>query len=137
MKKIGKIKLYKIGEIVDILETSFNYKTTSSSLCRKAAILNAYITYNGVRYIPEKIINELATDIKTKKVKANIQTLITKKLEIIKQNLNIHDPKDEIHTIKTTNEIIQAITQLKQEMENKNKEILTLKKEIQQIKNTQ
>ncbi|MBW6187576.1 hypothetical protein KZ870_41020, partial [Pseudomonas aeruginosa] len=100
MKKIGNIKLYKLGEVVDILETRFNYQTTTSHICRKASILNAYITYNGVRYIPEKIINELTAAINTKKMKANIQTLIAKKLETIKKSLNIHEQKNEISTIK-------------------------------------
>ncbi|ETZ17655.1 hypothetical protein BDCR2A_01422 [Borrelia duttonii CR2A] len=66
MKKFGDIKLYRLGEVVDILAQDFKYYTTNSILCKKLATLNAYIQYENVRYIPENIICDLMENIRKK-----------------------------------------------------------------------
>lgn len=49
MIKIGEMKLYKLAEVMKILEERFNYKVSSKQvLCKRAYTLNAYVTYNNL-----------------------------------------------------------------------------------------
>ncbi|WP_330730611.1 hypothetical protein [Borrelia turicatae] len=155
MKKVGKIKLYKVGEVVKILEERFNYKIHPQNVCRKASILNAYITYNDINYLAEDIICYFATDLKKKATKADIKLIIQKKIEKIKKDLNIYENKHRVSPIKAikniksqntnTITIVKAVIQLKEEMQkireqtqeeiqDKSEEIARLKKEMQKIR---
>ncbi|ATQ17880.1 hypothetical protein CNO14_07060 (plasmid) [Borrelia miyamotoi] len=165
MKKIGEIKLYKPGEVSQILEQKFNYKIHPQNVCRKATILNAYVTYNDMNYVSENIISHFTTDLKKKETKSDIKLIVQKKLEKIKKNIKIYEkrhkipPTTAIKRIKTQNinttTIIKAIIQLTEEIDNikkqtqedmkktreqiqeeiqdKNEEIIKLKKQINKI----
>ncbi|UPA19076.1 hypothetical protein [Borrelia puertoricensis] len=155
MRKIDEIKLYKVGEVVEILKSEFNYQISTQVLCRKASNLGAYITYNDINYLPEEIISDLTVNVKQRKTKLTTQMIIADKLEKIKKNLEAYDKIHKIPAIKAikniksrntnTNTIIKAVIQLKEEMkktkeemkkttekmEDKNQEIIKLKKEMQ------
>ncbi|AHH11717.1 hypothetical protein [Borrelia coriaceae] len=152
MKRIEHIKLYKVGEAVDILYADFNHQTTSPVLCRKITMLKAYIMYNDVRYIPEDIIGDLIVSIRKKEIRFKTEKIIAKKLESIKNFIKAYEqkhkkpPTKETNNI-NTNEILEAITQLKEEMKKmreqeqkelkeKNMEIIQLKEELKE-KNTE
>ncbi|UPA14135.1 hypothetical protein [Borrelia turicatae] len=141
MIKVREIKLYKVGEVVKILNEKFQYQTNSQILCRKAAMLNAYVTYNDIRYIPEDIICDLTTNIRKREIKTEIQTIIEKKLENIKENIKIYDKKHNISPITAINRIksqntntstiVKAVIQLKEEMQKIREQT---QEEIQNIK---
>ncbi|WP_024655308.1 DUF3450 domain-containing protein [Borrelia hispanica] len=128
MIKISTIKLYKIGEVVKILKENFNFKTDTPTLCRKATILNAYVKYKEVRYIPEDIIYHLTVDIKFKTNKINTKEIIEQKLEIINQEISKYDihhtipPIEAIQQIKTNNrnttKFIKAFLELTEKIQN-------------------
>ncbi|ETZ17663.1 hypothetical protein BDCR2A_01407 [Borrelia duttonii CR2A] len=131
MKIIGKTNLYKIGEVVEILKANFNYQKSKSHMCRKASLLNAYITYNNMRFIPECIIGELMTDITIKDLKSQTKANIAKKLAITKKEIQIYDNNIEISNTNDINEIIHETTmQLKQEITQLKQEIIQLKQTI-------
>ncbi|WP_024652870.1 hypothetical protein [Borrelia persica] len=151
MIKISNITLYKVGEVVEILEKKYNYRTLSQTLCKKATMLNAYVAYNNIRYIPENIICHLTTTVKQQKTKTYIQAIIHKKLENIREIISMHEQKENLPPMKAitriksnnynTKTIVQALIQLKEEMieiqektqeeiKNKGDEITTLREEI-------
>ncbi|WP_024655116.1 hypothetical protein [Borrelia hispanica] len=153
MKKFGDIKLYRLGEVVDILAQDFNYHTTNSILCKKLATLNAYIQYENVRYIPENIICDLMENIRKKEKKSQIRTIIQNKIEIINNEISKYSQNNKTYTQKTNNIKIQnietkenhsAFIQLKEEIKNltetiqkeikkKDNEIAKLKEEINNL----
>ncbi|WP_434757527.1 hypothetical protein bpuCAU1_001422 (plasmid) [Borrelia puertoricensis] len=147
MKKINEIKLYKIGEAVELLQTDFNYKIDLSTISRKIGFLNAYVVCNNIRYIPEDILPDLTVNLRKKETRLNTIKTIEKKINSTKNKLNNYFQNNEIDNQKKinngkitnidTNAIISEIRQLKQEiqedMKNKNREILQLKKEIQNL----
>ncbi|UPA17446.1 hypothetical protein bcCo53_001650 (plasmid) [Borrelia coriaceae] len=140
MIKISEVKLYKVGEVVKILKENFKYETNNQILCRKAVTLNAYVTYNRIRYIPEDIICNLTTNIRKRDIKKNIEEIIEKKRENIIERIRIYDqrygipPIIAIKNIKShspnTNTIVQAILQLKEEISKQQEEISKQQEEI-------
>ncbi|MBW6186953.1 hypothetical protein KZ870_37520, partial [Pseudomonas aeruginosa] len=128
MLKVREIQLYKVGEIVKILNEKFNYKTNSQIICRKAAMLNAYVTYNDIRYIPADVISHLTKNIRQREIKTYIQTTIESQLASINKELSIYDKKykippiTDIKRIKTQNAntttIVKAVLQLTEEIKN-------------------
>ncbi|AHH11815.1 hypothetical protein bcCo53_001679 (plasmid) [Borrelia coriaceae] len=133
MKRIEHIKLYTVGEVVEILNADFNHQTTSPVLCRKITMLTAYVIYNKSRYIPEDIIGDLIVSIRKREIRFKTEKIIAKKLESIKNFIKVYEQKHkqpsstkEINNI-NTNEILEAIIQLKEE-------IIQLKEEIQKMR---
>ncbi|AHH07169.1 Hypothetical protein BCD_1103 (plasmid) [Borrelia crocidurae DOU] len=157
MKRFGDVKLYKLGEVVDILSQDFNYQTKAGILCKKLTTLNAYIQYENARYIPENIICDLTETIKTKEMKFKMRTIIQNKIEIVNNKINKYFRDNNqnnktlinktnnmkiqnIETEKINNELIEikeAIKKLtektQEETKNKDNEIIKLKAEIKKL----
>ncbi|AHH11736.1 hypothetical protein bcCo53_001394 (plasmid) [Borrelia coriaceae] len=135
MKIINKIKLYKVKEATEILEEKYQHKITKQNLCTKVAKLNAYVTYNGIRYIPEEVFPNLTINLKFKETKMATEIIIDKKMQRIKSIIRAYEEQYPVPPIKpitevksqntNTQAIIYAVIQLQ-------KEVAMLKQKVQE-----
>ncbi|ANF34496.1 hypothetical protein A7978_06095 (plasmid) [Borrelia turicatae] len=141
MKIVNKIRLYKVKEAIEILEEKYQYKITKQNLCTKAAKLNAYVTYNGIRYLPEEVFPNLTINLKFKETKMATEIIIDKKIQRIKPIIRAYEEKYPVPSIKpitelksqntNTQSIIHAVIQLQQEIAKLKQKVQEKEKEIQ------